>query len=144
MGFLSEIRGLDYKLSTLYVSAFFGTVASGFLIIFQFRPELIEKYDDFKLIFLSLALTMPLGLVNVINMVLHNHESDSLSTEASERRLTIISGAFMLNAMLIYPPLLVCYLFSLRFKWFLGMLLLWEFLIFLSGLASRFSKRVKK
>src|SRR5208282_103217 len=98
MGLLSEVRSLNYKLSTLYVSAFFGTVASGFLIIFKFRPELIEKYDDFKLIFLSLSLTMPLGLINVINMVLHNPERETPNIELSERRLRIISGAFLLNA----------------------------------------------
>jgi hypothetical protein len=70
MGLLSEIKGLEYKQGMLFATAFFGTVASGFLIIFQFRPELIEKYDILKIIFLSLALTLPLVVVNMLNLAL--------------------------------------------------------------------------
>src|ERR1035441_1749086 len=61
---LPEIRKLEYKDVSRYTSAFLGTIAAGFLIIFHFKPELIEKYDGFKLVVLSLILTLPLLALN--------------------------------------------------------------------------------
>jgi hypothetical protein len=135
MGLLSEIKGLEYKQGVLFVTAFFGLVAAGFLIIFQFRPELIEKYDILKIIFLSLALTLPLVVIILLNIALR------LPKEAD--RWLMIGGAMFTNVFVIYAPLLVCYLFSLRFRWFLGMVLFVEFCWLLEGARRRFFKKNK-
>src|SRR5437899_1055002 len=48
------------------ISIFLGTVAAGFLIIFQFKPELVERYDVLKLFIFSCALTLPLVSINAV------------------------------------------------------------------------------
>jgi hypothetical protein len=76
MGLLSEFKGLEYKQGMLVATGFLGMAASGFIVIFQFRPELIEKYDIFKIIFLSLSLTMPLAILNAIQFVLNTPSAE--------------------------------------------------------------------
>ena|ERR1017187_8105880 len=136
MGLLSEVEKLNYKQIWVYALVFLGTIASGFLIIFLFKPDLIEKYDVLKLVFLSLALTLPLVEINaVISAILfHNLPNDSENGEA-EKNIDAVRGALLLNSIVIYPSLLVCYFCSLKFKWFLGMVGALEFFIFILGMA---------
>jgi hypothetical protein len=137
MSLLSEIKGLEYKQGLLFATAFFGMVASGFLIVFQFRPELIEKYDILKIVFLSLALTMPLVTINVIQITLRPSRA-----EFEDKKL-LIGAAMFVNVFVIYVPLLVCYLFSLRFRWFLGLVSFIELWWLIPSLCQRFFKKTK-
>lgn len=134
MSLLSEIRKLEYKDVFRYTSAFFGTVATGFLIIYHFKPELIEKYDILKLAFLSLALTLPLMEINAIISGIMFHKLPGSPESETEKNIEAVMGALKLNVMVIYPSLLVCYLWSLNFKWFLGMVAALEFFLFIFGL----------
>jgi hypothetical protein len=93
MGLFSEARALDYKIVGLYFSGFLGIVASGFLIIFQFKPELIEKYDDIKTILFSAALTMPIATINIITVVLITPRPKEEEKE-KDWRINSIGAAF--------------------------------------------------
>ena len=119
MGLISEIKNLKAKHIVFYFCAFFGALAPGFLIIFYFRPELFEKYDVLKLVFLSLALTMPLLAVNIgVASFLRSNK-----TEKEEFDIAF----FLLNPLIdtgfeIYFPLFASYLYSLNFRFFLALI----------------------
>jgi hypothetical protein len=54
-------------------------------------------------------------VINLIILILHipnNEQAD---------KLNMLGAAMFFNVFAIYAPLLICYLFSLRFRWFLGM-----------------------
>ncbi|MCQ4253920.1 hypothetical protein [Stutzerimonas stutzeri] len=64
MSFIQDIRNLEHHQVLLGGFVFAATLAPGFLIIFHFKPELVETYDFLKIVLLSTALTVPLLLVN--------------------------------------------------------------------------------
>jgi hypothetical protein len=121
---------LEYKDVSRYTSAFLGTIAAGFLIIFHFKPELIEKYDGFKLVVLSLILTLPLLALNaIISACLYHKLPDNHETTEKEKNIDATMGGLMFNFLTICASVLICYLWSLNFKWFLGLLAVFELLL---------------
>jgi hypothetical protein len=145
MSWPSDILKLEYKHIWLCISVFLGTIAAGFLIVFHFKPELVEKYDIFKLLVLSLALTLPLLLINaVIAAFLYDRLPDDYENETA-KNVDITKGALGLNAVVIYFSLLVCYFASLHFKWFLGIVAGLEiFMLFGSVFVRHILKSEKK
>jgi multisubunit Na+/H+ antiporter MnhC subunit len=120
MSWPSEMLKLEYKHIWLCVLIFLCTIAAGFLVVFHFKPELVEKYDIFKLVVLSLALTLPLLSINAVTAAfLYDRLPDDYESETA-KNVDITRGALMLNAIVIYVALLVCYFASLNFNWFLG------------------------
>ncbi len=63
VGDLKALRGKDALFS---IGGFLATMAPGFLTVFYFRPDLIASYDAFKLVLLSLSLTVPVLAVNIV------------------------------------------------------------------------------
>ena len=102
MNWISEIRRLEYKHIWLCILIFTGTIAAGFLTVFHFKPDLVAKYDIFKLLFLSLALTLPLLPINaVITGFLYDRLPDDYESETA-KNIDITRGALGLNAVVIY------------------------------------------
>lgn len=134
MGFFSEIRELQQKQITLFVVAFLGLVACGFLVIFQFRPELIEKYDILKLTFLSISLMVPNSLFNIICFQLRYKKSKGKEPTFMAE---MTGGGLALNAFIIFPPLVICYWFHLKFKIFMLIIAVLESLILMTCLFKR-------
>lgn len=129
MNWVSEIRKLEYKHIWLCISIFMGTIGAGFLIVFHFKPELVEKYDVFKLVVLSLALTLPLLPINaVITGFLYDRLPDDYENETA-KNVDITKGTLGLNAVVIYFSLLICYFWSFNFKWFFWIVLGLEILM---------------
>jgi hypothetical protein len=128
---IAEILKLEYKQIWLCISGFLGTVGAGFLIVLLFKPEFIEKYDIFKLLVLSLALTLPLLPINAVTTAfLYDPLPDDCKNETA-RNVDITKGALGLNAVVIYSSLLICYFRSLDFKWFFGIVLGMEIVMLL-------------
>lgn len=64
MGYIQDLKSLEHQHYLLAGLFFAATVGPGFLIIFHFRPELIERYDFLKVALFSMSLTVPYLLVN--------------------------------------------------------------------------------
>jgi hypothetical protein len=132
MDWLSSFLKLEhkhYKPIMFGISVFLGTVAAGFLIIFQFKPELVEKYDIFKLLVFSCALTLPLISINaVITAFLYARLPDDYENETA-KNVDITRGAFQLNAGVIYLSLLICHFWPLNFRYFFWMIVVLEMLM---------------
>jgi hypothetical protein len=135
LSILSELQNLKAQHIALYVGAFLGTVAPGFLIIYYFRPELIERYDIFKLTFFSVSMTLPLLVVNLALIW-----SDIKHTEDI---WPVFLLAFGVNFVVLYIALIVVYFFSLGFKFYLGIVAFLELVLLLRVLVD-VRKRKKK
>ena len=130
MDWLSSFLKLEYKHIWLCVSIFLGTIGAGFLIVFQFKPELVGQYDIFKLLIFSLALTLPLLFFNTLPIsFLYDQLPDDYENETA-KNVDITRGALLLNAIIFYISLLVCHFASFKFKWFLAIVAGLEFLLF--------------
>jgi|SRR5665213_904840 len=135
MDWLSSFLKLEYKHVWLCISGFLGTVAAGFLVIFQFKPELVEQYDVFKLLILSLGLTLPVLFFNTVPIsFFYNELPDDYENETA-KNVDITRGALLLNAMVFYFALLICHFASLKFKWFLVIITGLEFLLLICSMA---------
>lgn len=64
MSFVQDMRNLEHHQVLLGGFVFAATLAPGFLTIFHFKPDLVEKYDFFKIVLFSMALTVPVLLLN--------------------------------------------------------------------------------
>jgi len=134
MSWPSEILKLEYKNIWLCISVFLGTVAPGFLTVFQFKPDLVGQYDVFKLLIFSLALTLPLLSFNSLPAsFLYDRLPDDYENETA-KNVDITRGALLLNAIVLYFSLLVCHFASLKFKWFLAIIAALEFLLLIGSI----------
>jgi hypothetical protein len=134
MDWLFSFLKLEYKHVWILIAGFLGTLAPGFLILFHFRPDLVEKYDVFKLAILSLSLTLPLLLINsLITGMLFYKLPDQPKTEDG-KNADATKSALSLNALVIYSSLLVCYFNSSSFKHLLKLFLEWEIGLFVLGI----------
>ena len=116
------------------IAVFLGSVAAGFLIIFQFKPELVERYDIFKLVIFSCALTLPLVSLNAVSTAfLYDRLPPDYENETA-KNVDITRGAFQLNTVVIYLSLLVCHFAEFKFQYFLGMAAGLEALILIGSL----------
>jgi len=70
MSLISDIRKLKGDDITMGILGFLGVVAPGFLTIYHFHPELIEKYDALKIIIFSASLTVPVLFLNSMIVVI--------------------------------------------------------------------------
>ena len=141
MGLLSEIKELKQKQITLLIAVFLGTVCPGFLVIFHFRPELVERYDAFKLILLSLSLTMPLVALNTV-LGAYFEERNRPPTEQGVPLVAFSVGLF-LTAASLFPALLLSYVYGYTFRRFGVIAAGLEFLLLVTWSFSARKKAVK-
>jgi len=140
VSFISEIKDLTAKHVIWYLIGFLATIAPGFLIIFYFRPQVIEKYDALKLVLLSSALTLPLLVVNASLVFTFIPESEDHDMNRGVGYFATLGG----NAIILYVALALSYFGSLSFKYFLGIVFILELLLLLIGLIERRREKSKK
>jgi hypothetical protein len=109
MSLISEIRELEGRHVLIGMIGFLGIVAPGFLVVYHYHPDLIEKYDVVKLSIFSAALTTPVLFANFFITVCTSSKKDGPETK----------DALLLSAVgavgMLYCGLLVAYLFHLSF-----------------------------
>ncbi len=110
MSALSEIRELEGRHILLGILGFLGVVAPGFLTIYHFHPELIEKYDVIKLSIFSGALTLPAVFLNLLILVITHPKKDG--PDHTEGLTLATLGA----AIQLYFGLMAAYLLHLSFR----------------------------
>src|SRR5437879_6759127 len=104
MSWLSDLKEIDRPKIVLALMGFMATIGPGFLIIYQFKPELIEKLDIVKLIVFSCSLTLPILLFSSIMIVAGQGKK--------ELDLPTIFDCFISHAASSYLTIFLAYLFS--------------------------------
>jgi len=112
---LSDLDKIDRSKVAFGLLGFLATVGPGFLIVYLFKPELIEKLDIVKLTIFSCALTTPLLMTNVLaNIVIQSKENN-------EGEIASVMGtAFASHIISSYSAIFLAYWFHwefLRFVW---------------------------
>lgn len=119
-----------------------GLIGTGFLFLYVYFNNFFNRYDDFRIVICTFAITIPVMLYNVflINPLL---EEDS-KNEAEELLLLIGMSAIITFAILFFSVLLGYY-FTIRAKWGVGIVLILEVLFtVLSFLLQRAVKKETK
>jgi hypothetical protein len=113
----------------LVLMVFMSAVCSGFLVVFQFKPDLVIELDVLKLILLGSALTLPLFMFTTY-----------VSFVVARARDAGIMGHLLMGSMLtfatIYGPLMLSYVFHLSFRAFVVMILALQALLGLIALGA--------
>ena len=129
MSYIQDIKSLEHQHYLLAGLFFAATLAPGFLIIFHFKPELVEKYDFFKLLLFSMSFTVPYLLIHASQMA-----ASGVFAGLGERDLKAGLGmACFASSHVLLAALLLAYFFDHSFKRFLihtAVLTLVSFVIF--------------
>jgi hypothetical protein len=114
MGFLSDVRKLEFFEILTYSLILAASACPGYLVILRFSPQLFLQLGFLNLLFLAVSLTLPLLLANLflIGIVFYDRESDDA--------MTVLGVAALACAASLYAGLLVSYLFSLSFRSFMA------------------------
>ena len=120
---LEQIKTLTIDQIVGGIFALVGALCPGFLIVYVFKPELISSLETIKLIIFSISLTLPIIILNIA--IIARLESQNSQDEDYE----IVGKSLLLSSILFYPVLLLAYLMSLNFKFFLLSLVLSQILI---------------
>ena len=123
---LKEITELTWKQTIGGVFCFLGTIAPGFLILYLYKPDLIESLETMKLIIFSLSLTLPLFFINIVGLSVIDKE-----LEKQQRHFEFAVVAMFFCSVAAYPAILTAYLQNLPFKAFLVALLIWQVVVWL-------------
>lgn len=124
MSLVEEIKKLEGLDVGLYLGAFLATIGPGFLLIFMYKPELIESLDTVKVILFSASIGFPLFALNAfITLVLSKKNEEIDFHDAGLTSGTITSIAF-------YTTLLTAYYLSPSTKEFIPTLLAINFMAY--------------
>lgn len=117
MSYVQDLLSLNQRHLNLAISFFGGTVAPGFLILYHFKPDLVNEWDFFKIVLFSVALTMP-------SVLLHYVQISSYGLKTKEGEKDYVGAA-----------ILACFtsLFSLHIALVGAYILDWSFREFLMG-----------
>ena len=115
MSYIQDIRNLEHHHVLLGGLFFAATLAPGFLIIFHFKPELIERYDFFKLMLFSLSLTVPYVLFHGFLI----HALEALGKKEPGDELAGMAIACMSAIGVLFGSLLLAYSFQKPYRTFL-------------------------
>tara|TARA_B100000929_G_scaffold278990_1_gene255638 strand:+ start:756 stop:1175 length:420 start_codon:yes stop_codon:yes gene_type:complete len=111
---LKEVRELTWQQTIGAVFGFMGAISPGFLLLYIFKPELVDSLATIKLIVFSLSLSMPMFIVNLFIITSLYKEFESSNDYFGGAAI-----ALFLTSVATYPILLFTYLYPLNFKEFL-------------------------
>ncbi|MGE5493547.1 MAG: hypothetical protein ACM31P_19995 [Actinomycetota bacterium] len=134
MSLITEVKGLEAHHVALGIGLFIGVLAPGFLTLYLYKPALVTSLDTFKLLLFSSSITLPIAAVNFLLSAILDHTSESKGIDNSDRYAFTVSALFI-SCIVQCTALLGAYLFSLRFKGYLGLLSALELVLFLIFLA---------
>lgn len=138
MSLLTEIQKLKGWHFLVGVLAFLAVIGPGFLIIYRYHPELVEKYDIAKLLVFSASLTLPVLIANLIAVSLCEP-----SKEKPDLKFGLYMAAFGTFATL-YGGLFLAYILRLSFRSMaLVVAVLTVFLALFIGIGNAIDRRKK-
>jgi len=123
MSWISEIKEFKPKTTATWIGIFMGTVSPGFLILYQYRPELIEKLDIIKLIIFAISLTLPVFVVNLANMIDYK-KIDPFPDDLKHDLKPLVILASGMTVTELYTALFFAHGYHLKFQTFCAFVLI--------------------
>ncbi len=122
MSAIDEVRKLKASDFALIIGIAFSVVIPGVLTVYLHEPALFSELEMTKLLLLASVFTMPVVLINFVALYWTEDKEDT------QGKLLIDSMA--LACLVLLPALLVSYLFSLSYKWHIGVVLVFQLVVF--------------
>ncbi len=135
---IKDIQSLTWNQTLGVIFGFLSSLSPGFLTLYLFKPDLVSNLDTFKIVIFSLALSLPIVVLNMaLTFNLPPEDESESEFETALRSLFVTSVVF-------YPSILMAYIFKYNFKEFLSVLLLIQILIYIgSVIMAKFEKNKK-
>ncbi|WP_129024148.1 hypothetical protein [Flavobacterium sp. YO12] len=136
---LHRIRSITFVTVMLFCITI---ICPGIMFVFLFSKELFLETDTFKLILLSVSITMPISLVNsfLIGLLQEPERNDNLDDNL---QLIIILGN-VISLPIIYIPLMVKLFIDISLQCGVSILIALEIIIFLLAyILNRLSSKSK-
>ena len=130
MGIVEELQKLETREYIIYGISAAGVIGPGLLVLFQFKPELLEKLNLVVLAALSFAISFPFVFLNICFFILTQHHENGPRLDAAEG-LTLAS---LVTVFVVYPLLLAANIFDLKPNTFFLVASLVEFLLLAVGI----------
>ncbi len=100
MTILNDIKSIRGNELLMFVLLFIATLGPGFLVIYQYKPDIAKEYDILKLLLFSGAITVPIFAWNT--------SLASIWQYASERQISISDNVYegsIVTTVIFYPLL---------------------------------------
>ncbi len=118
---------------------FLGLIGTGFLFTYIYFNDFFNRYDDFRIVLCTLAITIPAMIYNVF-MIGAGMENDNKNE--TEDFLTLIGISATITFIFLLFSVLLGYYFPICSKWGVGIVLILEALFtILSVLIIRSNKK---
>ena len=136
---LKEITELTWKQTIGGVFCFLGAIAPGFMILYLYKPELIESLETIKLVIFSLSISLPLFFTNMFGLSAIDKE-----LEKKKSSFEFAAIAMFLCFATSYPAILYAYLNKLSFEAFLVSILISQVVVWVGVFTTTFPDRLRK
>jgi hypothetical protein len=127
MSVLDDIRKFRPHNWVIGIWAFLATLGPGTLVLFHFRRNLFEKYDNLHWIILSISMTLPALLFN--HLILLTAKNPKQPNQRYNE--TIFYGSVFITSVILNGAFILAYLFDLQFRQFLILAWIFEFIYLL-------------
>lgn len=161
---ISELKSVTVRQSIIFLFVFLGSVSPGALIIFHFDRELFINLDSMKLIVLSLAISLPVVLLNMFVASIHTEASDQednskrddksdtdeVETKNNSKEgesgilLSELMVSFWMSAIILYLSVGVTFWYEASVKEFIGYVFIGQLMSYLSSFATHLSNKRKR
>lgn len=161
---ISELKGITIRQSIIFLFVFLGSVSPGALIIFYFDRDLFINLDSMKLIVLSLAISLPVVLLNMFVAPIHTEASDKKENlerqnkseteeveeqknskeEKSESLLPELMVSFWITAVILYISVGLAFWNGASVKEFIGYAFIGQLLSYLTAFGTHLSNKRKQ
>lgn len=115
MTLINDIKSFEAKHYLLLFLIYVSVVVSGVLIIFQFKPYLVNQFDPFKLLLLGSSITIPVLCLNTLSILfIFFEEKDDINVSLP----VAFTAGSLLTTVILFLALYLSFLLKLNFKIF--------------------------
>lgn len=134
MSLWSDIKQASGSELAAVVGLFMATVAPGTLILFHFRPVLLERLDFLKILLVSTGLTTPLLFGNAVVLL-------GANAHLKKSQGYFVGASAVWTSIFLYVGIAITYWWSLSFRGFVGVVTAEE-LLFAATVYSILARRI--
>lgn len=141
MNIVEQVKQIEVSDLLKTIMGLVGVVTPGLLTIFIFKRDLFISLDLWKLILLSISLSLPVVCLNFILMYSLPTVGRPLDIKANLSANLIVATSS--SALVFYLPLVTAYILELHFRTFVWVVLALEAVISLSMFVENITVRLK-
>ena len=142
MEIVEQVKKIEVSDLIKTILGLVGVVTPGLLTIFIFKRDQFISLDLWKLVLLSISLSLPVVCLNFILIFSLPTEGRPLDIKANISANLIVATSS--TALVFYLPLVAAYILELHFRTFVWVVLALEAVISLSMLVENITVRLKK